>query len=91
MMIHKKGAPNDISDFRHVTLLNHSPNSIIRAVCNSPRPLIRDARDLTPMGFLPRIETRDAFYTIHHAIAEMMKKMKVFSILFVDFRNTFDT
>ena len=91
IMLHNGKGHNNISNYRPITLLNHTLKVLTKILNNRIIPVYRDTLHESQMGFREELGCRDALFTKQEATDEILRHYKGYSILLVDFRKAFNT
>ena len=84
----KKPKATDCSNFRTISIMNHSTKIILRVIMNRMRQIIHEEVSEMQFGFMPDKGTRNAIYVIKRMQERNKEMQKIF--YFIDYTKAFD-
>ena len=91
ILLHKKGDPREIKNYRPISLLSVVYKCFTKVLNNRMQPQLDAAQDIEQAGFLARRSTIDQI----HAITQLIEKANEYNfplyLVFVDFEKAFDS
>ena len=91
--IHKGGDPNDINNYRPISVLTQFNRLFERVLANRLMSFFEKHRIITSkqFGFLKKHSTEHAILDLKEFIIESLSKKKITAVLFLDLKKAFDT
>ena len=86
----KKPKATDCSNFRTVSIMNHSTKIILRVIMNRMRKIIHKEVSEMQYGFMPDKGTRNAIYVIKRMQERNKEMQKKIFCCFIDYTKAFD-
>ena len=86
----KKPKATDCSNFRTLSIMNHSTKIILRVIMNRMRKIIHEEVSEVQFGFMPDKGTRNAIYVIKRMQERNKEMQKKIFCCFIDYTKAFD-
>ena len=92
ILIFKKGDPNDVRNYRGITLVSCFSKIVIGIFNNRIKTVIEDHDLLSDaqFGFRPQRSTVDAIFVLHSLVNKMINKKERLNCAFIDLKSAFD-
>lgn len=91
LLLHKKGDPTDIANYRPISLFCHLYKLFTKIITNSLEKKLYFYRSVEQAGFRARFETTDYLLALKTLIERTVEYNRPLVLIFVDFLKAFDT